>query len=60
MWYNVTIRELRLGHTNYVLEINGDRAVTVDEDFTQFNSSNLNGMLYIGGHPNPMGIMVSS
>lgn len=58
MWYNVTITGLAQGHSNYSLEINGNRATTVDEDFTQFNLSALNGMLYIGGHPNPMDIQV--
>jgi len=60
MWYNVTFRGLGLGHANYILEINGDRVATVDEAFTQFNLSTLNGILYIGGHPNPMEIVVSS
>ena len=60
MWYNVTIRGLVQGRTNYVLEINGNRAMTVDEDFTEFNLNTLNGELYIGGHPNPMEIEVST
>lgn len=59
MWYNVTISGLAQGRSNYVLEINGNRTTTIDEDFTEFNLSTLNGMLYIGGHPNPMAIEVS-
>ena len=59
MWYNVTITGLNQGRSNYVLEINGNRTTTIDEDFTEFNLSNLNGMLYIGGHPDPMTIEVS-
>lgn len=59
VWYNVTIRGLAEGRSNYTLEVNGYRATTIDEDFTEFNLSSLNGMLYIGGHPDPMEIEVS-
>ena len=60
VWYNVTIRGLAQGRTGYALEINGNRAMTVDEDFTEFSLDSLNGMLYIGGHPNLMAIEVSN
>ena len=60
MWYNVTIRGLVQGRANYILEINGNRAMTVDEDFMEFNLNTLNGELYIGGLPNPMEIEVST
>lgn len=60
VWYNVTIRGLAQGRTGYTLEINGDRAITVDEDFTEFSVDSLNGMLYIGGHPNPTATQVST
>lgn len=59
VWYDVTIRGLAEGHSNYVLEINGNMTTMIHEDFTQFNLSSLNGMLFIGGHPNPMEIEVS-
>lgn len=59
VWYNVTITGLAGGHTNYTIEINGNRTATDAEDFTQFNLSSLNGMLYIGGHPNSTEVEVS-
>lgn len=59
-WYNISFSNITHGSADFDIYVNGAKIDVIASPFDEINFSELSGPLYIGGHPYPLTIDVSS